>query len=261
MKNTLFISDLHLSPERQELTRLFIDFARRCTSNTAQLYILGDLFEAWLGDDAMDELAYQVADALRTLNDQGTDVAIMHGNRDFLLGPEFASQAACRLIEDPTRIELDDKIVLLSHGDGLCTDDSDYQAFRRRVRDPQFQHHFLSLPLRERRRQVHVYREQSRAATSVKAAEIMDVNAQAVSRFMHDNHADYLIHGHTHRPAVHDATNEHGQRIVLGDWGPGGSVLIYDQLGFELYGFTSTSLATLGQRLDGNYSGNQSPAH
>jgi len=261
MNNTLFISDLHLNPEHQELTRLFIDFTRRCAGNTRQLYILGDLFEAWLGDDAGEDLGGSVTRALRALSDQGTDIAIMHGNRDFLLGSAFATQAACRLLDDPTRIELDDKVVLLSHGDGLCIDDVDYQNFRRQVRDPNFQSHLLSLSIDERRQLAGTYREQSRLATGMKSTEIMDVNADAVTQFMRDNDADLLIHGHTHRPAVHAATVEHGQRIVLGDWGPGGSVLIHDRHGFELYSFTAETLDSLTQRLNGNHSGSQSPAH
>ena len=260
MKNTLFISDLHLGPECRELIRLFIDFTRLCGGNTRRLYILGDLFEVWFGDDAANDLGDSVGQALRALSNQGIDIAIMHGNRDFLLGSTFASQAGCRLIDDPTRIELNGKAVLLSHGDILCIDDVDYQKFRRQVRDPEFQQHFLSLPIDERRQQAAAYREQSRLATSMKAAEIMDVNADAVTRFMRDHDADILVHGHTHRPAVHPATEEHGQRIVLGDWGPGGSVLIHDQRGFELYSFTAATLDSLTQRLNGNYSGSQSPA-
>ena len=253
MNNTLFISDLHLSPEHEALTRLFIDFTRHCAGKARRLYILGDLFEVWLGDDAGDEPGNSVAQALRALSHQGTDIAIMHGNRDFLLGPTFASQAGARLIADPTRIELDGKTVLLSHGDVLCVDDVDYQSFRQQVRDPEFQHHLLSLPIDERRRQARSYREQSRLATSMKDAEIMDVNADAVTRFMREHDADYLIHGHTHRPAVHRATAEHGQRIVLGDWGPGGSVLIHNHRGFDLYSFTAASLDAVTDRLAGNH--------
>lgn len=260
MNNTLFISDLHLNPENEALTRLFIDFTRHCAGKVQQLYILGDLFEVWLGDDAVDEPGDSVGQALRTLSDRGTDIAIMHGNRDFLLGPTFVSRAGCRLIEDPTCIELDGKVVLLSHGDVLCIDDIDYQNFRRQVRDPEFQHRFLSLPIGERRQQARNYRELSQQATSMKAAEIMDVNADAVTQFMREHKADTLIHGHTHRPAIHSATAEHGQRIVLGDWGPGGSVLLHDQRGFDLYGFTAATLRALTERLTDNYSGNQSPA-
>jgi UDP-2,3-diacylglucosamine hydrolase len=248
--NTLFISDLHLTPERPALSELFMDFIRVCAGRVQQLYILGDLFEAWLGDDAGDDTSDAIGRALRHLHDQGTDIAIMHGNRDFLLGPDFASEAGSRLIEDPLRIELDGNAVLLSHGDVLCTDDSDYQRFRRQVRDPAFQRRFLSLSVAERREQARAYRDLSQQATSMKAEDIMDVNDEAVSHFMREHNADYLIHGHTHRPAVHAATPDHGQRIVLGDWGHCGSVLIHNRLGFVLHSFEATTLDTVSELLD-----------
>lgn len=253
--STLFISDLHLSQEHPDITRLFLSFMQQCAPRARQLFILGDLFDVWLGDDANDSHSNTVIAALRLLSQQGTDIAIMHGNRDFLLGAEFANQSGSRLIDDPTAVDLDGQRVLLSHGDTLCTDDSDYQLFRRQVRDPEFQQKFLSLSILQRQQQASQYREQSKSATRLKAQDIMDVNADAVEQLMQEYQVNCLIHGHTHRPAIHTLDhNEKGdtrQRIVLGDWGLTGSVLVHNHNGFDLRTFDATTLTTLADAIEG----------
>ena len=251
---TLFISDLHLSQAHPAITRLFLSFLQQCAPLARRLFILGDLFEVWLGDDAGDSDSLSVIEGLKQLHQQGTDTAIMHGNRDFLLGQRFADQAGCRLLEDPTVIELGDQRALLSHGDILCTDDSDYQAFRRQVRDPGFQQRFLALSIPQRHQQADQYREQSKSATRLKAQDIMDVNAAAVEQLMNSYQVKCLIHGHTHRPAIHSLELEgkgDGQRIVLGDWGTTGSVLVHNHSGFDLRTFDATTLTALADAIEG----------
>ncbi len=247
--HTLFISDLHLCQERTETTGLFLDFLENCAPRADQLYILGDLFEAWLGDDTDNEFSETIISALNALAQKGTAIAIMHGNRDFLLGQQFADSSGSRLIDDPTLIQLDQHQVLLSHGDELCTDDVDYQAFRKQVRNPDFQRAFLALSMREREQQAHGYRELSKSSTQMKAQDIMDVNQMAVHQLMADHKVDYLIHGHTHRPAIHHLDKVGKQRIVLGDWGDSGSVLIHNQAGFQLSSFNQSTLADICQTL------------
>jgi UDP-2,3-diacylglucosamine hydrolase len=196
---------------------------RRCTG----LYILGDLFEAWIGDDNDDPHDVRVIAALRATVQRGIPVWIMHGNRDFLLGERFASATGCTLLADPARIELGDEPTLLTHGDILCTDDHEYQQFRTMVRNPEWQRQFLAKPLAERRAIAAGLRETSRQRTGEKAAEIMDVNPQAVLDTLRTHGVRRLIHGHTHRPAVHELEldGRPAQRIVLGDWYAQGSVL------------------------------------
>lgn len=224
----LFISDLHLDAGRPAITALFVEFLaglepQRC----AGLYILGDLFEAWIGDDNDDPHDAEVIAALHATTQRGIPVWLMHGNRDFLLGERFAQATGCTLLSDPARIELGGEPTLLMHGDMLCTDDHEYQQFRALVRDPDWQRQFLAKPLGERRQIAAGLRETSRQRTGEKAAEIMDVNPQAVRDTLHRHGVRRLIHGHTHRPAVHDLDLEGlpAQRIVLGDWYTQGSVL------------------------------------
>ena len=246
--STLFISDLHLSEEYPDITRLFQTFLHSCASRAGCLYILGDLFEAWLGDDAGDSFSDTIINALQQLHHQGTDIAIMHGNRDFLLGQAFCEQSGCRLLDDPTLIELDGKRVLLSHGDILCTDDHEYQKFRRQVRDPEFRKSLLAMSVQQRRQQANHYLETSRQAKRLKPQDIMDVNAGAVERMMDEYQVNCLIHGHTHRPAVHNLGNKGTgtrQRIVLGDWGRSGSVLVNDRNGLHLHSFDAGTLPEL----------------
>lgn len=214
----LFISDLHLSPQRPALTRLFVDFLQDRAQGTAELYILGDLFDAWIGDD--DDPLPAVRRGLRRLTAAGTACSIMHGNRDFLIGRRFARATGCRLIRDPWRIELGGEAVLLTHGDLLCTDDIAYQRFRRRVRNPLVKRFFLWTPRARRRRIADDYRRRSAAAMAEKQVEIMDVNAMAVEARMRRLGVLRLVHGHTHRPADHrfSIDGRPALRQVLSDW-------------------------------------------
>jgi UDP-2,3-diacylglucosamine hydrolase len=233
---TLFISDLHLCAERPAITELLLEFLRTRAASAETLYILGDLFEAWLGDDAVQPDVAPILDALHSLTQSGVPVRVMHGNRDFLMSKGFERLTGCQLIDDPTVIELYGQRTLLMHGDTLCTDDVDYQQFRAMVRDPQWQENFLSRPPADRLLVAKRFRELSAQETKGKAVEIMDANAAAVEQTMHEHNVRQLIHGHTHRPAVHPLTIEGkpARRIVLGDWYKAGSVLVCDERGCEL---------------------------
>jgi UDP-2,3-diacylglucosamine hydrolase len=241
MTANLFISDLHLDPSRPHITALFLDFLRGEARQAQALYILGDLFEAWVGDDADDALAAEVRAALRELTDAGVPVWVMRGNRDFLIGADFARDTGARLLADPAVLLLDGEPTLLMHGDQLCTDDEAYQAFRRQVREPAWIEAVLAQPLAARR----AFADKARAASgehqSALRAEgaleaITDVNAEAVAATMARFGVRRLIHGHTHRPAVHalEAAGRPARRIVLGDWYEQGSVLRVDADGVEL---------------------------
>jgi UDP-2,3-diacylglucosamine hydrolase len=221
-RETLFVSDLHLSPEAPQLTALFLSWLHGRARGAGQLYILGDLFDAWIGDD--DDTYQGVEAALAALGASGTRCFLLRGNRDFLLGRRFARRTGTTLLRDPTRITLADEPVLLMHGDLLCTDDVPYQRFRRRVRNPVIQWLFLRQPLRKRRRIAAEYRRKSQRAMAEKAADIMDVNATTVRRVMQRFGVRRLIHGHTHRPADHRLLlgREPAHRHVLADWSPGG---------------------------------------
>ena len=227
MTDTLFISDLHLSDERPEITALFLRFLKESAARARELYILGDLFEVWLGDDAILPGYRHVVDGIHALTSGGVPVYVMHGNRDFLIGDGFVQQTGCRLLPDPTVIDLDGDRTLLMHGDSLCTDDVEYQHFRAQIRDPETQRQFLSLPINERIAVAGRYRNESRERNRIKAEEIMDVNRSAVIETMRRHGVYRLIHGHTHRPAIHNLTldGHAAQRIVLGDWYEQASVL------------------------------------
>ncbi len=234
---TLFISDLHLSPERPAITALFLQFLRTRARGAAALYILGDLFEYWLGDEALAHPAVRpIAAGLRELTAAGVPVAVLHGNRDFLLGARFEAETGCRVLPDPTRINLYGTTVLISHGDQLCTDDVDYMRLRTLVRDPQWQRAFLAKSLAERQAMALQLRETSRAAVVQKSAEIMDVNAGTVAAFLRAYGVYDLIHGHTHRPGEHRFTvdGHAARRVVLGDWYEQGSVLTCTAHGWQL---------------------------
>jgi UDP-2,3-diacylglucosamine hydrolase len=227
VNDILFISDLHLSDERPEITAKFSRFLRGDAAQARALYILGDLFEVWLGDDAVLPGYRPVLEDMRTLTDSGVPMYVMHGNRDFLLGDDFARQTGCRLLPDPTVIDLNGERTLLMHGDTLCTDDTEYQRFRVQVRDPATQRQFLDLPIAERIAVAKHYRQESRERSRDKSEEIMDVNQEAVRDAMRQHGVYRLIHGHTHRPAVHDFKLDHhaARRIVLGDWYQQASIL------------------------------------
>jgi UDP-2,3-diacylglucosamine hydrolase len=229
--STLFISDLHLSAERPAITALFLDFLRSRARQAEALYILGDLFEYWIGDDVAALPEYRpLIEGLHELTEAGVPVYVMHGNRDFLLGSGFEQQTGCKLIPDPTLVSLYGKEVLLMHGDTLCTDDLAYLKFREMVRNPDWVKMFLGKTIAERVAIVRDYREISKTATATKKPEIMDVNPHAVATTMQQHGVRHLIHGHTHRPAQHDLQLD-GQRVrrtVLGDWYDQGSVLVCD---------------------------------
>ncbi len=227
---TLFISDLHLDASRPQITRLFVEFVRDEATQAKALYILGDLFEAWIGDDCDDETATQVADALAGLHAHGVPCFYIHGNRDFLLGDAYARRARMTLLPDPCVIEIEGERVLLMHGDTLCTDDAPYQAFRAQAHSPAWQRAFLARPIVERQAFAEQARAESRRYTRSVADAITDVNADAVLAALRAGKVRRMIHGHTHRPAVHriDTDTGHVERIVLGDWYEQGSVLSVD---------------------------------
>lgn len=236
----LFISDLHLSPERPNISQALFNFLKLQTPNSQRLYILGDLFDTWVGDDDDTADFLQVAYALRDCVNKGTEVFFMHGNRDFLLGKDYAASAGIRLLNDPAIIELPQGPALLMHGDTLCREDKDYLAFRKMVRDPGWQQTILKKPLEERKALAKHLRATSKSMSSLKAEDIMDVSQEEVLRVMHAHQVQLLIHGHTHRPARHPLTvgNQPAERIVLGDWGREGWYLQADRKGLELHSFT-----------------------
>jgi UDP-2,3-diacylglucosamine hydrolase len=222
----LFISDLHLSEDRPAANERFFSFLEDTARDVGSLYILGDFFEYWIGDD---DLAYPfhavIAGILRELSRNGVALYLMHGNRDFLIGTRFCEATGATLLDDPTVVELEGEKTLLMHGDTLCTDDLDYQAWRRTARSSAWQREFLGKSLAERRRAIVGMREKSKEVISAKPAEIMDVNPGAVQEAMKQHGVKRLIHGHTHRPGRHivDLGGVRGERWVLPDWyGRGG---------------------------------------
>ena len=237
---TLFISDLHLHESRPQLTRAFFHFLHTQALGTEKLYILGDFFDAWIGDDDDNALNTEVATELKKLSSAGTQIFLMHGNRDFLLGEKFAAQAGAQLIAEGTVINLYGCPTLLLHGDDLCIDDKDYIAFRQQVRSPQWQQQILAQPLTARRALAAQLREKSQAMNSLKAEDIMDVSQAEVIRVMQDAGVIRLIHGHTHRPARHllNISGKAAERIVLGDWHDKGWAVIADENKIELLSWT-----------------------
>ena len=223
---TLLISDLHLQDSRPDLTRALMGFLDEYRGRCSQLFILGDLFEAWIGDDDPSALADEVALALADFASTGAKIALMHGNRDFLLGEAYAARCGARLMGEAEVITSGSRPILLMHGDSLCTDDIGYQEFRSLVRQPTWQAEFLGQPLEARHAFAAQARAQSREATSSKANEIMDVNQLAVQQALVKQGVCDLVHGHTHRPSVHefafeglpDRGEQKATRTVLGDW-------------------------------------------
>ncbi|MFH8133736.1 UDP-2,3-diacylglucosamine diphosphatase [Pantoea osteomyelitidis] len=236
MSRTLFIADLHLCHEEPAITAGFLRFLQREAPHCDALYILGDLFEAWIGDDDPNPLHQQVAAALHALP---VPVFFIHGNRDFLLGHDFARASGMTLLPEEQVLDLYGHRVLIMHGDTLCTDDQGYQRFRAKVHQRWLQKLFLSLPLFIRKRIAAQMRADSKQANQHKSVSIMDVNQDAVAAAMTRQQVLLLIHGHTHRPAVHPlmVMNQPAQRAVLGAWHTQGSMIQLDASGLQLIDF------------------------
>jgi len=232
----LFVSDVHLDDAAPEAQRQFLEFLHTHVAGARVLYILGDLFETWVGDDDAGGERAAVLAALRELTGSGVACFLLHGNRDFLIGEDFCRQTGCELLPDPVIADIDGERVLLTHGDALCTDDHPYQELRSIVRTPDWQHRFLGLPLADRQLLANEARAGSRAHTARSIPKIMDVNAAAVTAAFATARVRRIIHGHTHRPAVHDAlvAGQPVQRIVLGAWYEQGSYLVYERGRYEL---------------------------
>lgn len=231
----LLISDLHLEEKRPDITRAFLHFLATRARQAEALYILGDFFEVWIGDDGMTPFQHEIARALRELSDAGARIYLMHGNRDFLIGKRFCREAGCTLLKDPTLVHLGGEPVLLMHGDSLCTLDVGYMKLRRWLRNPLSLRILRNLPLATRQKLARKLRNESRTQTRMKASEIVDVTPEEVVKVMTEYGVRTLIHGHTHRPAVHEleVNGQPARRIVLGDWDGQGWALQVDAEGFN----------------------------
>ncbi|HAU4366433.1 TPA: UDP-2,3-diacylglucosamine diphosphatase [Citrobacter amalonaticus] len=236
---TLFIADLHLCTEEPAITAGFLRFLAGEARQADALYILGDLFEAWIGDDDPNPLHREIAAAIKAVVDSGVPCFFIHGNRDFLIGKRFACESAMTLLPQEKVLNLYGRRVLILHGDTLCTDDAGYQAFRAKVHQRWLQTLFLALPLCIRKRVAARMRADSKAANRSKSLEIMDVNPHAVIAEMEKHHVQWLIHGHTHRPDVHPLTanGEPAFRVVLGAWHTEGSMVKVTPDDVELIAF------------------------
>jgi len=236
---TLFIADLHLQTEEPAITAGFLRFLQGEARRADALYILGDLFEAWIGDDDPNPLHREIAIAIKALVDSGVPCFFVHGNRDFLLGKRYARDCGMTLLAEETVLDLYGRNILIMHGDTLCTDDTGYLAFRAKVHTPWIQTLFLALPLFIRSRIAAKMRAGSKAANSSKSMTIMDVNPQAVVSVMAKHQVQWLIHGHTHRPYMHDLTvnGKPAHRVVLGAWHTEGSMIKVTPDGVELIAF------------------------
>ena len=232
---TLLISDLHLQEERPDITRAFLHFLATRARQADALYILGDFFEAWVGDDGMSAYQQSIARALRELTDSGTRLYLMHGNRDFLIGKQFCRETGAKLLNDPSLVTLEGQRVLLMHGDSLCTQDLAYMKLRRWLRHPLTLFILRHLPLSTRFKLARKLRSESKAQTRMKAAEIIDVTPELIPQVLAQHGVTTLIHGHTHRPATHDlrVNGQPARRIVLGDWDACGWALQIDENGFQ----------------------------
>ncbi len=217
----LFIADVHLSEARPDISQHFLDFLGNKAAGAEALYILGDLFDAWIGDDLDSPFANGMRQALAKLSQHGTALFLQHGNRDFLLGSAFAKSCGAQLLAESHSLELGPHRALLLHGDLLCTDDREYQQARQLLRSPDFIADFLRRPIPERLQLAAEYRRRSGEVTSLKAQDIMDVNADTLENYRQQHQVNLVIHGHTHRPGVYPF--EGGERIVLGDWQPQGT--------------------------------------
>ena len=243
----LLISDLHLKPEQPEVAAAFFRFIREQAPLADALYILGDLFEVWVGDDDDAIFSRQVITALKTLTDSGTPLYYMHGNRDFLVGEQFAKETGATVFyDDFVERTLFGQNVVLMHGDSLCTDDKEYMDFREMVRNPEWQKPLMGLPLDDRREFAKGLRETSTEKNQEKSMEIQDVVSAEVDAIFKNTGCRLLIHGHTHRPEIHNISvndsDEKYYRIVLGDWGAKGWYLMLYDAGFELVEFEIESV-------------------
>ena len=244
VKRALFISDLHLAGERPATNEQFFRFLQEEAVRADALYVLGDLFEYWAGDDELtdnrgDPLAAEVASGFKALSKEGVQVWVMHGNRDFLVGKGFFKASGAQFLDDPTVVRIAGKRVALLHGDTLCTDDEDYQAWRRIARSDAWQKEFLAKPLAARHEAIMGLREKSKEVIAAKPAEIMDVNQAAVRDVFRHLKLRHMIHGHTHRPARHEhvVDGAHCERWVLPDWYGRGGYLALDDVGPRLVSF------------------------
>lgn len=235
----LFISDLHLDPKRPAITQAFFHFLNTTAQEASSLYLLGDIFEAWLGDDDDTPAYREIIQRIHDYVQQDHAVYFMHGNRDFLVGERFAQETGATLLADPTVIDCYGENYLLMHGDSLCTKDTDYMAFRQMVRSPQWQQSILATTLDERRAYASKARQQSSSMTSMKAEDILDVTPEEVVNAMAQYKVQHFIHGHTHRPKIHDLTvqQQAAKRYVLGDWGEHAWYIRINEQGITLHSY------------------------
>lgn len=234
-----FVSDLHLKPERPDLTRAFSRLLDTTFQDASELYLLGDIFEAWIGDDTPTPTLEPTFNSLKQLSDQGCKIFFQHGNRDFLVGEAFAKSINASLLPEELTVDLPVGKAVISHGDQLCLDDIEYMQFRTMVRNPQWQQDFLSKSLEERLAIARQIRDASKERTAEKAEYITDVNQQAVTDLFIHSGVDLMIHGHTHRPCIHqhEVDGKQATRIVLGDWDKLGWYLKVDKQGYDLISF------------------------
>ena len=232
----LFASDIHLSAHRPAAVTAFTEFLAGPVRRADHLYLLGDVFDLWLGDDDDRSPHPEVETALAETVSAGVPVDLIRGNHDFLLGDAFAGRTGCRLVDEPLVVEVMGERAVLLHGDTLCTRDVEYQAFRRYARDPGNQREFLARPMEKRAREAAKIRATSNTRTRLKPEDIMDVTGDEVVRVLSECGATRMIHGHTHRPAVHelDLADGPATRVVLGDWYDRGTVLVWDEAGCRL---------------------------
>lgn len=233
-----FVSDIHLSNKDKKLSDAFINFLNEIKGSCSQLFILGDLFEIWIGDDDDSEYINTIKSELLKFTNTGPDTFFMHGNRDFLIGEQFSKETGIKILSDPHQIEIDRKKVLLSHGDAFCIDDVDYINFRNQVRDKSWQTDFLSKSIDERRSVASNIKNESNIASEKKSMDITDVNERAIQELINKHSSDFLIHGHTHRPNIHE--NQSSKRIVLGDWDDFGWYFWMDEDSYNLEKFSIT---------------------
>ena len=230
-----FISDIHLSEDSPHLTNAFKAFLNESKGSCSHLFILGDLFEIWIGDDDDNSFNQEIKKALIDFTTNGPETFLMHGNRDFLIGETFANEVGISILPDPYTLDINGLRTILSHGDFLCTDDVDYIDFRSKVRSKEWQKDFLSKSLDERKEIANSLRSGSKDATSEKSLEITDVNAESLNSFLNKNKSNIFIHGHTHRPGIHKT--ESSKQIVLGDWGEYGWYLAINEKDCDLQKF------------------------